>query len=577
MSNEQNNSTEQQNSDTEIKNVNTEQQNVEKQNAEDQNANKQNADAIISETQMQIDEKNKKKKKTVSIILICLLVLILLLVVVYFAISFHYKTRFLKNTYINGVLCDEMEVASVVAILDNQNSEYCLEVYGRDPQNPEENVLLGEIHADEIDYKEHDSEQVANKFLESQNPYKWIYMFTNTSYDYKTVREVRFDAEKVKGLISNWQAWQPENMKKAENAYIQEPSDDAYYTVVEGMKGSELIGETATEAILTAVENGEKTVNLEEYDCYNGPRITTEDWYLIHYAEKLNMWLDTKITYDWHGIEICIDRDVIKDWISLKNGRPYLDEEAVKNFLETCSEQNDAYGKQRKFTTTLGEELVLPCSYGWLVDKDQELTELLPLLYDGVSTTREPIYSKEGYSKGTNELGASYVEIDMSNQHLYLYFENELILESDFVSGCMSNGCYTPEGIFGLTYKTRNAILRGANYASPVKYWMPFNKNIGMHDASWRKTYGGEIFMRGGSHGCINLPLENAKQIYEYMEKGFPVVCYYYEPVEDIIYRAKHPNEFPKKEENPAVTEEVEPTLSSSTETPSTETADPVN
>ena len=104
-----------------------------------------------------------------------------------------------------------------------------------------------------------------------------------------------------------------------------------------------------------------------------------------------------------------------------------------------------------------------------------------------------------------------------------------MVLETDFVSGNMSKpDCITPPGVFGLTYKTRNAVLRGANYETPVNYWMPFNGNVGMHDATWRSSFGGTIYLTSGSHGCVNLPLNMAAAIYEYMSTGFPIVCYYY-------------------------------------------------
>ena len=131
--------------------------------------------------------------------------------------------------------------------------------------------------------------------------------------------------------------------------------------------------------------------------------------------------------------------------------------------------------------------------------------------------------------KGSNDIGNSYVEIDLTNQHLYLFKDGDIVLETDFVSGNMSKAdCVTPPGVFGLTYKTRNAILRGTNYETPVNYWMPFNGNVGMHDATWRRAFGGTIYLTSGSHGCINLPLHMAASIYEYVSTGFPVVCYYY-------------------------------------------------
>ena len=103
------------------------------------------------------------------------------------------------------------------------------------------------------------------------------------------------------------------------------------------------------------------------------------------------------------------------------------------------------------------------------------------------------------------------------------------MFETDFVSGNINNpGCVTPAGIFGLTYKTTNAVLRGADYETPVNYWMPFYGNFGMHDATWRSSFGGDIFLTNGSHGCLNLPLDAAAVIYGYVSEGSPIICYYY-------------------------------------------------
>ena len=55
---------------------------------------------------------------------------------------------------------------------------------------------------------------------------------------------------------------------------------------------------------------------------------------------------------------------------------------------------------------------------------------------------------------------------------------------------------------------------------------MPFNGNIGLHDATWRKDFGGDIFLKDGSHGCVNLPPEKAKEIFTTIEKGIPVIVY---------------------------------------------------
>ena len=101
-----------------------------------------------------------------------------------------------------------------------------------------------------------------------------------------------------------------------------------------------------------------------------------------------------------------------------------------------------------------------------------------------------------------------------------------MVLETDCVTGNSARGFDTPAGVYGITYKQRDATLNGENYSTPVNYWMPFNKNIGLHDAGWRSSFGGELYKTNGSHGCVNLPPDKARQIYDIIQTGTPVICY---------------------------------------------------
>ena len=69
--------------------------------------------------------------------------------------------------------------------------------------------------------------------------------------------------------------------------------------------------------------------------------------------------------------------------------------------------------------------------------------------------------------------------------------------------------------------------IEGEGYTQPVTYWMPFNGNVGIHDAdTWRSEYGGEIYKTSGSHGCVNTPTANAEKIFNTVEIGTPVIVY---------------------------------------------------
>lgn len=131
------------------------------------------------------------------------------------------------------------------------------------------------------------------------------------------------------------------------------------------------------------------------------------------------------------------------------------------------------------------------------------------------------------------DLGNSYVEIDLTRQKVWVYVNGNIEVETDCVTGCIDKGHETPTGIFTLTYKEKDKVLRGQKlengsyeYESPVSYWMPFNGGIGLHDATWRDTFGGNIYISNGSHGCINLPLDAAEKIYDIITSDMPIVVY---------------------------------------------------
>ena len=128
----------------------------------------------------------------------------------------------------------------------------------------------------------------------------------------------------------------------------------------------------------------------------------------------------------------------------------------------------------------------------------------------GRQTSREPEYSQKAASHSGNDYGNTYVEINLTAQHLYFYANGKLLVESDFVSGNAAKGWSTPAGAYSITYKQRNATLKGQGYATPVSYWMPFNGGIGFHDATWQAYFGGDRYTYAGSHGCINMPLDAA-------------------------------------------------------------------
>ena len=137
------------------------------------------------------------------------------------------------------------------------------------------------------------------------------------------------------------------------------------------------------------------------------------------------------------------------------------------------------------------------------------------------------------HSHKPRDIGDTYAEVDITNQTVYMIRDKQLIFTSPCVTGRLTAGRKTPDGIYSITYKQPGKVLTGRNpdgsisYQSPVSFWMPFNRGIGFHDATWRNKFGGEIYKRGGSHGCINMPYNKAKELYQLVYTSMPVVCYF--------------------------------------------------
>ena len=486
----------------------------------------------------QIPESKEREQKIAqtgkNIVIGVILGLLIVLTGVYVGVTLYYRSHFMPNTSINGITCDNMDVATVVSLVDAQIQEYSLKVTGRNPETGVSGEILGIIDVDDIGMSYADTKDAVQDVLSNQNAFLWPGAYLKKDRNsYSLIQGIVFDESKLRETVSSWDACRKENMKSPEDAYISEYIDEKRgYEVIPETAGTELNMEKVLEIIAGKLHANETSLDLEDEQCYMEADVKSTDTNLNDAVNTANSWLSTEIVYDWNDNEVVLNAETLKDWITVKTGDVTLDEEAVSSFVKEQAKRYDTYGKSKNFVTTLGIELTLKSpNYGWKTDAETESEELIKLIYQGSKAEKEPVYSIKAMKKGMNDVGSSYVEADLTHQHLYVYQNGTVVFETDFVSGTMNStpGCVTPPGIFGLTYKTTNAVLRGADYETPVSYWMPFYGNYGMHDATWRVNFGGTIYLEHGSHGCINLPLDSAATIYGYVSTGFPVICYYYE------------------------------------------------
>lgn len=461
----------------------------------------------------------KKSKK--RIYLLSGIALICFVFAIYLAFSLFFIGHYYPGTQIGEVDCGLRTVAEAQHLITEKAGQYALHLSGREGTE----AILTAQDLGIVFLPDDELEELSKK----QNGFGWpSFLWKRDAYEVPV--SVAYAEEALEERLSDVMLFQKKLMRAPKDAFIGEyDTESGRYPIIAEDEGTLIDLEKAKEVIILAVEAMQEELSLEEAGCYVEPSIKSDDKALNAFCDKLNQYVAARVEYDWHGIPELVDGNLIKDWLEIdwQKQTVELKEDAVRDYINALSRKNDSYGKPRKFRTSKNHEIyVKPGNYGWRIDRDKEAKALTAIIRRGEQLYKEPEYFYTAAARGPDDIGSSYVEIDLTAQHLYLYVDGRLITESDFVSGNVSRGHTTPEGVFGLTYKTRNATLRGRGYATPVSYWMPFNGNIGMHDAAWRSKFGGDIYLKNGSHGCINLPVKEAEKIYEHVSTGFPVICY---------------------------------------------------
>ena len=320
--------------------------------------------------------------------------------------------------------------------------------------------------------------------------------------------------------------------------YIENPEDahieikDGEYDVIEEKQGCKPIYDSILAEVKDALDNELPKLALSD-DCYEAPKITKNSDTIKNEKEALDKYTASTVTYKIEGADEKLDSAKILDMLSISDdGSVSIDDAKVTKYVQQIASKYNTFGRKRSFKTSSGDTIEIGGGdYGWVVSKKNEKAQLLSDLEEGKPVEREPVYEQTALHRGADDIGNTYIEIDYTKQHMWYYKDGALQMESDFVSGNLARQNGSVDGVYKIVYKQRNATLVGEGYSSPVSYFMPFAYNIGIHDASWRDTFGGTIYKTSGSHGCINVPPAFAEQLFNAVDKGTPVVAYYREAV----------------------------------------------
>lgn len=482
----------------------------------------------------------KRKPALFRGLVLMIFILLLLLFAVYFLLAVYYRSGFSLNTWINGIYCTGKTVGQVNEELIAQTRPPVVVIStnsGRDGMY--DNVIdLGEMGY-RCDYL-----SALKDYMEKQNPYLWVDNIT-FHRDHRIEPEISYDESALRAAFGRTCVQRYSEMRSGD--YFLEITEKTGWGRYDGLTHV-FDMEKAFEQVKAAIAEGRSEINIDELDCFYDIPFTDTQEQTRRMYEKLRAFLDCDFRYDMGDsfespnevqlsffLQYSYREDLKMDYPVLdQNGQFVLKQEEVAAYVAGLAEKYDTYGKDREFQSTRGDLVTVPGkgTYGTTLDQHAEVEYLMEHLlsgelHDGRASDRIPEYQRQGAVRGKDDIGGTYIEVDMTRQHLYYYVDRELQFETDVVTGNTGRRMGTPEGVNYVYNKQRNRTLRGPGYATPVKYWMPVKGNVGIHDAGWRTDFGGEIYKKNGSHGCINVPRDVMGELYDQVEIGTPVIMFY--------------------------------------------------
>ena len=339
--------------------------------------------------------------------------------------------------------------------------------------------------------------------------------------DYNLKGKLFSDDAAVRDFAKNYAATHSTE-EKPRGKFLTAYVPGAGYLIGDEKKGGKISEEALEKAIQNAINEGKNFIKLEDAGVYEEADKVEG---LENLQEEKNNALPGVIRYNFSGEVIELNSDTTLSWF--KDGGEELDNGQVKQFVKKLKSYTDTSGVARSFKTEDGRILSLGGKYGFSMSEKKEIKKLTDSLLARENIVRDAEYEMVALARGAEDIGNTYVEVDIGRQKIF-YFENgELQLSSDCVTGNVARRHGTPDGVYSLSYKAKNATLKGQDYEAKVNYWMPFNRGIGFHDALWRNRFGGSIYRNAGSHGCINLPFSSAQDLFQKVYQGIPVVCHF--------------------------------------------------
>lgn len=438
---------------------------------------------------------------------------------VQFGGAYYFQSHFTPNTIFNGVEVGGESVDSAKQKLDNSLKNYTLTIKGKN--NSSEDQLSASSVGLAYDYNSNNADTL-DSVIAGQNAMAWAADWFGTDKQYTL--GITFDSGKLDNEISSMNCMNPSEKIPSQNASLE--YKDGAYQVIPASYGNEINPQDLKNKLVEQLTAG----NTEyEIDCYTKPALVEDSDTFKTLKSQMDTALKSSVTIKRDDISVSLTPDQIASYLIIgDNFTAAVDKNKLSEFVNAnIKDQFNTVGKTRTVSTLgCGEFQISGGIYGYIVNVDDETEQLAQDILSGTTIERQPKYSQEETYSTNGGLGDTYIDVSISQQRVWLVYNGNVIVDTPCVTGNVNNGTITPTGMYWIEFKRRNYDM--PRYGVSVSYWMPIDTStgVGLHDASWRNTFGGNYYITTGSHGCINLPVSAARTIYNNCFGTMPVVVH---------------------------------------------------
>jgi hypothetical protein len=485
----------------------------------------QSAAPTLFEPTFSIKDKPQRRRK-LMVALVSVAVVLVVLAAAYVGLGFYFNDHFGFNTTINDANCTFKTVAEVQEIISTQVDKYQITIQGRGGSNEY-------IQGKDVDLAYSPDNQVA-EILAGQNPFLWPARIFSNPEDSTTLASVRLDSGKLRQLVGQLEVLKPEQQVEPTNAFMEYVN--GRWTVHPETLGTTLDEQATYDAIYDAMRNTSSTIDLDKAGCYVQPQWVSADPEFATLVSDWNTYVPFCVIYEVGDESVQLDGWTTMGWVVHNDDGSFTyNNDAIKAWVSDFAKRYDTVGGTRNFKDADGKDVeVSGGNYGWELDQAGEVEAIKYVIEHKMGETREPYYIQTAVSRTEAEWGKTYIELNLTTQYMWMFEDGKVIFESDVVTGLPGSRA-TPQGVYNVLEKLSPTVLRGdllpdgtREYESPVSYWMRITwSGVGFHDATWQPAFGGSRYTYAGSHGCINMPLSKARELYGLVYIGLPVISHY--------------------------------------------------